>query len=70
MPTHLVFTSVAARLDAGTYSPAIARATRSPVAVPSRPVASPFARVATYAAPYVGSALLGALLAMAYGVTP
>lgn len=68
MPTHLVSTSVAHRLDAGTYSACIVA--RRPVAAPSRPVASPFARMAAIAAPYLGSALLGALLAMAYGVTP
>jgi hypothetical protein len=68
--THIVYTSIAARLDAGTYSPALARALRSPVAVPSRPVAGPFAGMAAVALPYVGCALLGALLALAYGVTP
>ena len=68
--THIVYTSIAQRLDAGTYSACIARATRSPVAPPSRHVASPFARVATVVAPYLGSALLGAFLALAYGVTP
>lgn len=66
--THLVFESVARRLDAGTYSPCIVA--RIPAVAPTRPVASPVARVATLAAPYVGSALLGALLALAYGVTP
>lgn len=64
--THLVFTSVAARLDAGTYSPAVASAMRGPVAAPTRPVASPFRGMATAVAPYVGSALLGAFLALAF----
>jgi hypothetical protein len=68
--THIVYTSIAARLDAGEYSPAIARATRSPAAVPSRRVAGPFDGMATVALPYIGSALLGALMALAYGVTP
>lgn len=66
--THIVYTSIAARLDAGTYSPAIVA--RMPVAQPTRPLARPLARMATIAAPYVGSALLGAFLALAYGVTP
>ena len=66
--THLVFTSVARRLDAGTYSAAIVA--RSPVVPPTRPVASPFRGMATIVAPYVGSALLGALMALAYGVAP
>jgi hypothetical protein len=68
--THIVYTSIAARLDAGTYSPGIARALRAPIAAPSSPVASLAARVASLAAPYVGSALLGAVLALAYGVSP
>ena len=68
--TTIVYTSIAKRLDAGTYSPAIARAMRSPVAPPTRPVASPSASVATAVAPYVGSALLGAFLALAFAVTP
>lgn len=68
--THIVFTSVARRLDAGAYSPAIARAQRAPVAAPTRPVAHPFSGMATVVAPYVGSALLGALLALAFQVSP
>jgi hypothetical protein len=65
--THIVYTSIAQRLDAGTYSTCIAR---RPVAPPTRPVASPYAGMATIVAPYVGSALLGALLALAYQVQP
>jgi hypothetical protein len=68
--THIVYTSIAARLDAGTYSPCIVRAARMPIAAPTRPVASLAARSASLAAPYVGCALLGALLALAYGVSP
>lgn len=68
--THIVYTSIAQRLDAGTYSPAVARATRSHAAQPTRPVASPYAGMAASVAPYVGSAILGALMALAYGVTP
>lgn len=59
----LVFTSVARRLEAGTYQP-------RPVAAPSSPATalppSPWAIVA----PYVGSALLGAFLALAFLVQP
>lgn len=70
MPTHFVFESVARRLDAGAYSLAVARAQRAPVAAPTRPVAHPFAGMATVVAPYVGSALLGAILALAFQVQP
>lgn len=66
----IVYTSIAQRLAAGTYSPCVARAMRSHAAPPVRPVASTLARMATIAAPYIGSALLGAFLALAYGVTP
>jgi hypothetical protein len=59
----IVFRSVARRLEAGTYLP-------RPVAAHTRPVASlspsPWAAVL----PYVGSALLGAFLALAFMVTP
>jgi len=68
--THIVYTSIAARLDAGTYSPGVARAVRMPIPAPRRPVASLAARVATIAAPYLGSALLGAFLALAFAVQP
>ena len=65
--THIVYTSIAQRLDAGTYSACIARATRSSVAPPSGPMASPYARMATIVAPYVGSAILGALMGLLLG---
>lgn len=59
----LVFQSVARRLEAGTYLP-------RPVAAPTRPATalsrSPWAIVA----PYVGSAILGAFLALCFAVTP
>jgi hypothetical protein len=59
----LVFTSVARRLEQGTYQP-------RHVAAPSSHVASlppsPWAVVA----PYVGSALLGAFLALCFTVQP
>ncbi len=60
MPTHLVFESVARRLDAGTYSTAIAR---MPVAAPSSPVASVSAPAWTYAAAALMGAVIGLLLA-------
>jgi hypothetical protein len=59
----LVFTSVARRLEAGTYQPRHVAAHSSPVA--SLPP-SPWAIVA----PYLGSALLGAFLACCFMVTP
>jgi hypothetical protein len=59
----IVFRSVARRIEAGTYLP-------RPVAAHTRPVASlsrsPWAAVA----PYLGSALLGAALALAFTVQP
>ncbi len=58
----LVFTSVARRLEAGTYQPR-AKTPSSPVTALSR---SPWAVVA----PYLGSALLGAVLAACFMVTP
>jgi hypothetical protein len=58
----LVFTSVARRLEAGTYQPR-AKAPSSPVASLSP---SPLAVVA----PYLGSALLGAFLALCFTVQP
>lgn len=58
----LVFRSVARRLEAGTYQPR-AKAPSSPVTALSR---SPWAIMA----PYVGSALLGAFLALCFTVTP
>ena len=61
MPTHLVFTSVAARLDAGTYSPCVVA--RMPVAAPVRPVASVSAPWWAYAA----SALMGAVMGLMLG---
>lgn len=59
----LVFTSVARRLEAGTYQP-------RPVAAPSSPVASLPPSAWAVVAPYVGSALLGAVLALAFMVQP
>lgn len=60
MPTHFVFESVARRLDAGTYSPAIAR---MPVAAPVRPMASVTEPLWTYAA----AALMGAVIGLMLG---
>lgn len=72
MPEHIIFESVARRLEAGTYSPCLAANLRArmPVAAPQRPVASLPVRVATIVAPYVGSALLGLALAAAFMVQP
>jgi len=61
MPTHFVFQSVARRLDAGTYSPAIVA--RMPVAAPVRPMASVPAPMWTYAAAALMGAVIGLLLA-------
>lgn len=60
MPSHFSFESIAARLDAGTYSPAIVA--RMPVAAPSSPVASLPAPLWTYAAAAVMGAVIGLLL--------
>lgn len=60
MPTHLVFESVARRLDAGTYSTTIAR---MPAAAPVRPVASVSAPLWTY----VAAALMGAVIGLLLG---
>jgi hypothetical protein len=60
MPTHLVFTSVAARLDAGTYSPCVVA--RTPVAAPSGPTASVSAPLWTYAAAAALGAVMGLML--------
>lgn len=57
----LVMTSIARRLDAGTYQP-------RPVAAPSSPVASLSRSHWAIVAPYVGSALLGAFLAACFTV--
>ena len=59
MPTHFHMQSIAARLDAGTYSTAIAR---MPVAAPSSPVASVSAPLWTYAAAALMGAVIGLLL--------
>ena len=59
MPTHIVFQSVAARLDAGTYSTAIVR--NLPKA-PSRPMAASFAPLCTYAASAAMGAVIGLML--------
>jgi hypothetical protein len=61
--THLVFESVARRLEAGTYLP-------RPIAAPSRPIAALPPSTWAIAAPYLGSALLGAALALAFAVQP
>lgn len=60
MPSHFSFESIAARLDAGTYSTAIAR---MPVAAPVRPMASVSAPLWTYAAAAALGAVIGLLLA-------
>lgn len=60
MPSHFTMQSIAARLDAGTYSTAIAR---MPVAAPSGPVASVSAPAWTYAAAGLMGAVIGLLLA-------
>jgi hypothetical protein len=59
----LVFQSVARRLEAGTYQP-------RPVAAPVRPVASLSPSAWAVVAPYLGSALLGAFLALCFTVQP
>jgi hypothetical protein len=61
MPTHLVFQSVAQRLDAGTYSPCVVA--RMPVAAPTRLVASLSEPWWTYAAAALMGAVIGLLLA-------
>jgi hypothetical protein len=58
----LIMTSVARRLEAGTYQPR--------AKAPSSPVASLSQSVWAIVAPYLGSALLGAFLALAFMVTP
>lgn len=60
MPTHLVFASVAARLDRGEYSPCVVRDLATP---PSAPVASVSEPWWTYAAAAAMGALIGILLA-------
>lgn len=60
MPTHLVYTSIAQRLDAGTYSPCVVRDLATP---PSAPVASVSEPWWTYAA----SALMGAVIGILLG---
>lgn len=59
--THIVYTSIAQRLDAGTYSACIVA--RRPVAAPSRPVASASEPLWTYAA----SAAIGAVIGLMLG---
>jgi hypothetical protein len=66
----LLYTSIAARLDAGTYSPGVARAARMPIAAPTRHASASSASPWPAVLPYVGSALLGALLALCYTVSP
>lgn len=60
MPSHFTMQSIAARLDAGTYSPAIVA--RMPVAAPSSPMASVSAPWWTYAAAALMGAAIGLLL--------
>jgi hypothetical protein len=59
----LIMTSIARRLEQGTYLP-------RPVAAPVRPVASLSRSAWAAVAPYLGSALLGAFLALCFMVTP
>lgn len=61
MPTHFHMQSIAARLDAGTYSPCVVA--RMPVAAPSSPMASVSAPLWTYAAAAALGAVIGLLLA-------
>jgi hypothetical protein len=61
MATHFDITSIARRLDAGTYSPCVVA--RMPVAAPVRPVASVSAPAWTYAAAAALGAVIGLLLA-------
>lgn len=61
MPSHFTMQSIAARLDAGTYSPAIVA--RIPVAAPSSPIASVSEPLWTYAAASLMGAAIGLLLA-------
>lgn len=61
MPTHFTMQSIAARLDAGSYSTAIVA--RMPVAAPSRPMASVSEPWWTYAAAALMGAVIGLLLA-------
>jgi hypothetical protein len=58
----IVFRSVARRLEAGTYQPR--------AKAPSSPVASLPPSAWAAVAPYLGSALLGAALALAFMVQP
>lgn len=60
MPSHFSFESIAARLDAGTYSPCVV--SRMPVAAPVRPVASVSAPLWTYAAAAALGAVIGLML--------
>lgn len=60
MPTHFTMQSIAARLDAGTYSPCVV--SRMPVAAPVRPMASVSAPAWTYAAAGLLGAVIGLLL--------
>lgn len=61
MRTHFTMQSIAARLDAGSYSPCVVA--RMPVAAPVRPVASVSAPLWTYAAAALMGAVIGLLLA-------
>jgi len=59
----LIFRSVARRLEAGTYLP-------RPIAAPTRPVTELPPSAWAAVAPYLGSAILGAVLVLAFTVTP
>jgi hypothetical protein len=58
----LVFTSVARRLEQGTYQPR--------AKAPSSPVTELSPSLWAIVAPYLGSALLGAFLALCFTVSP
>ena len=60
MPSHFTMQSIAARLDAGTYSPCVVA--RMPVAAPQRPVASVSEPWWTYAAAGLMGAVIGLML--------
>jgi hypothetical protein len=57
--THIVYTSIAARLTAGEYSPHVARRRGNG---PTRPVAASVRYPWAAVLPYVGSGILGGLM--------
>lgn len=61
MPSHFTMQSIAARLDAGTYSAAIVA--RRPLPASSRPTGSAFAPLWTYAAAAACGLVIGLMLA-------